>query len=158
MSNVDSPGHNYTNRSSLFRQMAGAVHFLSETFDRPVATHNLRRPLLRKGIFSCHAKYLQIPWHGRHRQINSPNGSPERSLFAGERRAAYEEEAIPACRYHRRKHCRTIGGPCATSAVEESRAAVIGHDWGAAAAWTSALLRPDIFGAVGLLSAPSTTT
>jgi pimeloyl-ACP methyl ester carboxylesterase len=39
-------------------------------------------------------------------------------------------------------------------ALGEKRAAVIGHDWGAPVAWTSALLRPDIFGAVGLLSVP----
>jgi pimeloyl-ACP methyl ester carboxylesterase len=40
------------------------------------------------------------------------------------------------------------------NALGESQAAVIGHDWGAAVAWTSALLRPDIFAAVGLLSVP----
>ena len=39
-------------------------------------------------------------------------------------------------------------------ALGEKRAAVIGHDWGATVAWTSALLRPDIFGALGLLSVP----
>jgi pimeloyl-ACP methyl ester carboxylesterase len=39
-------------------------------------------------------------------------------------------------------------------ALGEPSAAVIGHDWGAVVAWTSALLRPDIFGAVGLLSVP----
>jgi len=36
----------------------------------------------------------------------------------------------------------------------EERAAVIGHDWGSAVAWTCALLRPDIFHVVGLLSVP----
>lgn len=39
-------------------------------------------------------------------------------------------------------------------ALGESRAVVIGHDWGSAVAWTAALLRPDIFHAVGLLSVP----
>jgi pimeloyl-ACP methyl ester carboxylesterase len=39
-------------------------------------------------------------------------------------------------------------------ALGRQRAAIIGHDWGAPVAWTSALLRPDIFGAVGLLSVP----
>jgi pimeloyl-ACP methyl ester carboxylesterase len=39
-------------------------------------------------------------------------------------------------------------------ALGERRAAVIGHDWGSAVAWTCALLRPDIFGAVGLVSVP----
>jgi pimeloyl-ACP methyl ester carboxylesterase len=36
----------------------------------------------------------------------------------------------------------------------ERQAAIIGHDWGSAVAWTTALLRPDIFRAVGLLSVP----
>jgi pimeloyl-ACP methyl ester carboxylesterase len=40
------------------------------------------------------------------------------------------------------------------NALGEDRAAVIGHDWGSAVAWTCALLRPDVFGAVGLLSVP----
>lgn len=34
------------------------------------------------------------------------------------------------------------------------QAAIIGHDWGSAVAWTCALLRPDIFPAAGLLSVP----
>jgi pimeloyl-ACP methyl ester carboxylesterase len=39
-------------------------------------------------------------------------------------------------------------------ALGESRAALIGHDWGSGVAWTCALLRPDIFRAVGLMSVP----
>lgn len=40
------------------------------------------------------------------------------------------------------------------TALGEERAVIIGHDWGAAVAWSCALLRPDIFDAVGLLSVP----
>jgi pimeloyl-ACP methyl ester carboxylesterase len=36
----------------------------------------------------------------------------------------------------------------------EEKAAIIGHDWGAAVAWTCSLLRPNVFGALGLLSVP----
>ncbi|HLK69442.1 MAG TPA: alpha/beta hydrolase [Bryobacteraceae bacterium] len=39
-------------------------------------------------------------------------------------------------------------------ALGEKQAAVFGHDWGSAVAWTSALLRPDLFPVVGLLSVP----
>jgi pimeloyl-ACP methyl ester carboxylesterase len=39
-------------------------------------------------------------------------------------------------------------------ALGHSQAVIIGHDWGAAVAWTCALLRPDIFRAVALLSVP----
>ena len=40
------------------------------------------------------------------------------------------------------------------SALGESRAVIIGHDWGAPVAWNAALMRPDIFHAVAGLSVP----
>jgi pimeloyl-ACP methyl ester carboxylesterase len=39
-------------------------------------------------------------------------------------------------------------------ALGQERAIVIGHDWGAPVAWTSAMLRPDIFEAVICMSVP----
>ncbi len=36
----------------------------------------------------------------------------------------------------------------------ESHAIIVGHDWGAPVAWHAALLRPDIFRAIALLSVP----
>lgn len=39
-------------------------------------------------------------------------------------------------------------------ALGESNAIIVGHDWGAPVAWHCALLRPDIFRAVALLSVP----
>ncbi len=40
------------------------------------------------------------------------------------------------------------------AALGETRAVIVGHDWGASIAWTAALLRPDLFGAVAALSVP----
>jgi pimeloyl-ACP methyl ester carboxylesterase len=40
------------------------------------------------------------------------------------------------------------------AALGEREAVVVGHDWGAPIAWFSALLRPDVFRAVGALSVP----
>jgi pimeloyl-ACP methyl ester carboxylesterase len=40
------------------------------------------------------------------------------------------------------------------AALGETRAVIVGHDWGAPVAWNSALLRPDIFHAVAGLSLP----
>jgi pimeloyl-ACP methyl ester carboxylesterase len=40
------------------------------------------------------------------------------------------------------------------SALGESQAIIVGHDWGAPVAWYSSLLRPDIFRACALLSVP----
>jgi pimeloyl-ACP methyl ester carboxylesterase len=39
-------------------------------------------------------------------------------------------------------------------ALGEESAVIVGHDWGAAVAWHCALLRPDVFSAVVLLSVP----
>ena len=40
------------------------------------------------------------------------------------------------------------------SALGETTATIIGHDWGAPIAWNSAMLRPDVFTAVAGLSVP----
>jgi pimeloyl-ACP methyl ester carboxylesterase len=40
------------------------------------------------------------------------------------------------------------------SALGETRALIVGHDWGAPVAWHCALLRPDIFPAVAAMSVP----
>jgi pimeloyl-ACP methyl ester carboxylesterase len=40
------------------------------------------------------------------------------------------------------------------AALGETRAAVVGHDWGAMVAWSCALMRPDLFSAVAALSVP----
>src|SRR5258708_25166746 len=40
------------------------------------------------------------------------------------------------------------------AALEEKRAVIVGHDWGAPVAWHAALLRPDVFYAVAGLSVP----
>ena len=39
-------------------------------------------------------------------------------------------------------------------ALDAERVVIIGHDWGAQVAWSCALLRPDLFSALGLLSVP----
>jgi pimeloyl-ACP methyl ester carboxylesterase len=39
-------------------------------------------------------------------------------------------------------------------ALGKEQAVIVGHDWGAAVAWHSALLRPDLFSALVLLSVP----
>lgn len=39
-------------------------------------------------------------------------------------------------------------------ALGETRAAIVGHDWGAAVAWHAALMRPDLFSAVAAMSVP----
>jgi pimeloyl-ACP methyl ester carboxylesterase len=40
------------------------------------------------------------------------------------------------------------------NSLGEERAVIVGHDWGAPVAWTSALIRTDMFRGLGLLSVP----
>ena len=40
------------------------------------------------------------------------------------------------------------------SMLGESRACIVGHDWGATVAWSAALMRPDVFTAIAALSVP----
>jgi pimeloyl-ACP methyl ester carboxylesterase len=40
------------------------------------------------------------------------------------------------------------------NSLGEERAVIVGHDWGAPVAWTSALMRTDMFRGLGLLSVP----
>src|SRR5579863_8228684 len=40
------------------------------------------------------------------------------------------------------------------NSLGEERAVIVGHDWGAPVAWTSALVRTDMFRGLGLLSVP----
>jgi pimeloyl-ACP methyl ester carboxylesterase len=40
------------------------------------------------------------------------------------------------------------------TALGGEQAVIVGHDWGAPVAWSCALLRPDLFQAIGLLSVP----
>jgi pimeloyl-ACP methyl ester carboxylesterase len=42
----------------------------------------------------------------------------------------------------------------AVTALGEGEAVIVGHDWGAAVAWHAALMRPDVFRAVAVLSVP----
>jgi pimeloyl-ACP methyl ester carboxylesterase len=40
------------------------------------------------------------------------------------------------------------------AALGETRAALIGHDWGATLTWAAAMMRPDLFPAIAILSVP----
>ena len=50
--------------------------------------------------------------------------------------------------------CHVADNVGLVGALGEEQAVVVGHDWGAPIAWTSALLRPDVFRAVAGLSVP----
>lgn len=53
-----------------------------------------------------------------------------------------------------RMTCLVADNVAVVAALGEEQAVIVGHDWGAPIAWTSALLRPDVFRAVAGLSVP----
>src|SRR5215211_4032736 len=53
-----------------------------------------------------------------------------------------------------RMMCKVADNVALVEALGAETAVVVGHDWGAPIAWTSALLRPDVFRAVAGLSVP----
>jgi pimeloyl-ACP methyl ester carboxylesterase len=78
---------------------------------------------------------------------------------AGYRAAAidvrgYGRSAAPAAVEAYRMLAHVADNLGVVAALGEERAVVIGHDWGSPIAAASALLRPDVFQAVGLLSGP----
>jgi pimeloyl-ACP methyl ester carboxylesterase len=50
--------------------------------------------------------------------------------------------------------CKVGDNVALVKALGEERAVIVGHDWGAPIAWSSAMMRPDVFRAVAGLSVP----
>jgi len=66
----------------------------------------------------------------------------------------YGRSSKPAAVDAYRMTCMVADMVEVVEALGESSAVIVGHDWGAPIAWTSALLRPDRFRALALLSVP----
>ncbi|MBV7697526.1 alpha/beta fold hydrolase [Streptomyces sp. TRM70350] len=66
----------------------------------------------------------------------------------------YGRSSKPAATHEYRMLDLVADNVALVRALGEDRAVIIGHDWGSNIAATSALLHPDIFRAVGLLSVP----
>jgi pimeloyl-ACP methyl ester carboxylesterase len=68
----------------------------------------------------------------------------------------YGRSSAPAPVDAYRMMCKVADNVELVRALGAETAVVVGHDWGAPIAWTSALLRPDVFTAVAGLSVPYT--
>ena len=66
----------------------------------------------------------------------------------------YGRSSAPAAVEDYRMVRHTADNVGVVRALGEDSAVIVGHDWGAPIAWSSALLRPDIFTALGLVSVP----
>ncbi len=68
----------------------------------------------------------------------------------------YGRSSQPAAVDAYRMTCHVGDNVALLASLGISQAAIVGHDWGAPIAWHSALVRPDLFTALGLLSVPYT--
>ena len=66
----------------------------------------------------------------------------------------YGRSAAPLAVEDYRMVCHVADNVGVVRALGEETAIIVGHDWGAPISWNSALLRPDVFTALAILSVP----
>lgn len=121
---------------------------------RFIETNGIKMHIADQGkgplVVLCHG-FPEL-WHSWHHQLPALAGAGYRVVAPDQRGYGQTEapEAIEA--YGLAQLTADIVG--LVQALGEEQAVIVGHDWGALVAWHCALLRPDIFRAVALLSVP----
>jgi pimeloyl-ACP methyl ester carboxylesterase len=101
-------------------------------------------------VILCHG--FPESWYSWRHQLHALAANGFRAV-APDQRGYGESDAPPAVEAYDLCH---LAGDIVGLLYDlgEQRAIVVGHDWGAPVAWTCALLRPDLFYGLGLLSVP----
>ena len=127
---------------------------MTEVNHRFIATNGIRMHIAEQGkgplVVLCHG--FPECWYSWRHQLPALAAAGYHAVAPDQRGYGHTDrpEAIEA--YHILQLTGDIVG--LVQALGEERATIIGHDWGAPVAWHCALLRPDIFQAVVLLSVP----
>ncbi len=119
-----------------------------------VASNGLRMHYVEMGagplVILCHG--WPESWYSWRHQIPALAAAGFRVVAPDQRGYGHTDAPEPIESYNIFNLVGDIVGLVNSLGVES--AVIVGHDWGAPVAWNSALLRPDIFRAIALLSVP----
>ncbi|MFB7459108.1 alpha/beta fold hydrolase [Streptomyces sp. NPDC056188] len=132
------------------------AHHVAETTHRLVTTPEGRIHLVEQGTGPLVLLVHGFPesWYSWRHQLPALAAAGYRAVAIDVR--GYGRSSKPAATDAYRMLHLVEDNVAVVHALGERSAVVIGHDWGAGIAANSALLRPDVFRAVGLLSVPYT--
>jgi pimeloyl-ACP methyl ester carboxylesterase len=121
---------------------------------RTIETNGIRMHVAEQGqgplVILCHG--FPECWYSWRHQIGALAAEGYRVVAPDQRGYGESEAPRPIDAYDL---CHLAGDMVGlVRALGESTAVIAGHDWGSPVAWTCALLRPDIFHAVCLMSVP----
>ncbi|HEY2107067.1 MAG TPA: alpha/beta hydrolase [Candidatus Binataceae bacterium] len=127
--------------------MAGLQH-------KFVTTNGIRMHYAEQGdgplVVLCHG--WPESWYSYRHQIPALAAAGFRVVAPDQRGYGQTDKPEPIEAYNILNLAGDIVGLVNSIGVDS--AAIVGHDWGAPVAWHCALLRPDMFGAIALLSVP----
>ena len=122
--------------------------------DRMIDTNGIRMHIAEQGqgplIVMCHG-FPELGYSWRH-QLPALAAAGFHAVAPDQRGYGQTESPEPIEAYNILQLTSDIVG--LVHALGEERAVIVGHDWGSPVAWHCALLRPDIFTALILLSVP----
>jgi pimeloyl-ACP methyl ester carboxylesterase len=127
---------------------------MSELRHRTVATNGIRIHLAEQGegplVLFVHG-FPESWWSWRH-QLPAVAAAGYRAVAIDVRGYGRSSSPLEVEEYRMLKHVADNVG--VVEALGADRAVIVGHDWGSPIAWHSALLRPDLFTGLAMLSVP----
>jgi pimeloyl-ACP methyl ester carboxylesterase len=127
---------------------------VSEINHRFVNTNGIRMHIAEQGegplVVLCHG--FPECWYSWRHQLTALAAAGYHAVAPDQRGYGQSDRPVAIEDYSMLQLVGDIVG--LVHALGEQQAVIVGHDWGAPVAWHCALLRPDMFPAVGLLSVP----
>lgn len=126
----------------------------TELAHRVVEANGIRVHLVEQGegplVLLVHG--FPESWYSWRHQLPALADAGYRAVAIDVRGYGRSSKPVAVDEYRMVKHVGDNVGVVA--ALGEEQAVVVGHDWGSPIAWSTALLRPDVFGALAMLSVP----